>query len=78
MKSFIDHKFVVGQKVFYLNKQCKCASFTVKQISINMYEDHNTVWYYGEDMYESHREDTLFATEADVKDWVFNGTLDVK
>lgn len=77
MKTFIDHKFEIGQKVFFLNKEHRCETGTVKYLNPNVYKDYTTLWYNLEEHLYPMREDELYASEADLKNYIFNGTLDI-
>ena len=77
METIIKHKYTIGQRVYFLDKNHRCVSDTIKSISPFIYKDYVTVWYQMEETLLPLRDDELFATEADLKNHIFNGTLDI-
>ena len=76
MKTFIDHKFEVGQKVFFLDREDKCKPFLIDTIRAQISNDGVRVFYYEKDSYFPRMESELFATEADVKNHIFGDLID--
>ena len=76
MKTFIDHKFEVGQKVFYLDGEKKCKSFVIGMISATVTKDETNVHYYEKGSYFPRAESELFESKADVNNHVFGDLID--
>lgn len=75
MKTTIEHQFKLGDVVFFLDKEHRCQRTTVKSISAHVNEGGISVYYYGEDYYESHPEREVFASEEALKEYIFNPPL---
>ena len=78
MKSILEHKYAIGNEVFYLDANNQCQSFKVKSITFHQYKDETRVFYYGEDIYRSHPEGECFASIDEMKDHIFKPLLDVQ
>ena len=76
MKTFIDHKFEIGQKVFYLDSDKKCKSFEIDKMTVSIEKEKQQAFYYKKDSYFPFLEDELYATEADVNNHVFGDLID--
>ena len=72
----INNKYQNGQKVYFLNskKQCQCEEVTC--INAFVYADGTVRVSYNTKSEVSLSEDEVFATEADVKDYVFKDLID--
>lgn len=71
----IENKYNIGDRVYFLDKKHKCQSMVVKSMALFVYADHISYSYYGDDPYTSYPEESLFATEKDLKDYIFNPPL---
>lgn len=78
MTSLLNHKFAIGDEVFYLDTKNQCQSFKVVSISFIQYKDETRVYYYGNDLYRSHPEAECFASIDDMKNHIFKPLLDVQ
>ena len=78
MKSFLEHKYAIGNEVFYLDTNSQCQSFKVESITFHQYKDETRVYYYGKDLYRSHPEEECFASIDELKDHIFKPLLDVQ
>ena len=77
MKTFLEHKFQLGQKVFFLDSEDKCKPFLIDTIRAQISKDGVRVFYYEKDSYFPRMEAELFGSEADVKNHVFGDLIEI-
>lgn len=73
----VNNKFEIGQKVYYLDNKKKCCCEAITYISATIHDGGKvTVYYSTQNSYAMMREDEVFATEQDVKKYVFNDLIE--
>ena len=71
-----EHRFSIGEKVYYLDSKQQCKSLIIKAISPHIYENKTHLFYYGDDDFKSFMEEQLYATESEMKDHIFGNLID--
>ena len=77
MTTFLNHKFEIGQEVFYLDKENKCQGMTITSISPHIYKNKIIIFYYGEDMYRSFLEEQLYSSREDLAKHIFENRVEI-
>ena len=72
----VNNKFNVGDKVYFINSENKAACSVVKGIFVHVYKDKVSISYNLESGVSSVEEELAFATENDLKDYVFKDLID--
>ena len=70
-------KYNVGQEVFFLNEQKRCASAKIECVNVFIYKDHTDVTYNVGGMVGAH-EDHIFASRSKLRDYLFPEVIDFK
>ena len=68
----IDNKFENGQRVYFLNGKKKCQCEEVTCINVFVHADGTTNITYSTRSESSLSENEVFATEDDLKDYIFS------
>ena len=74
----INNKYQNGQKVYFLNSKKKCQCEEVTCVNVFIHADGTMHITYSTKSQNSISEDEVFATENDVKNYVFNGLIDFR
>ena len=72
----VNNKFNVGDKVYFINSENKAACSVVKGIFVYVYKDKVSISYNLESGVSSVEEELAFATENDLKDYVFKDLIE--
>ena len=72
----VNNKFNIGDKVYFIDSNKKAACSVVKGIFVHVYNDNVSTSYNLESGGLSLEEELAFATESDLKKYVFNPLLE--
>ena len=72
----VNNKFNIGDKVYFIDSNKKAACSVVKGIFVHVYNDNVSTSYNLESDVLSLEEELAFATESDLKKYVFNPLLE--
>ena len=72
----VNNKFNIGDKVYFIDSNKKAACSVVKGIFVHVYNDNVRTSYNLESSLPSVDEEQAFATESDLKKYVFNPLLE--
>ena len=72
----VNNKYNIGDKVYFINAENKAECSVVKGIFAYAYKDHTNVMYNMESGTSTVNEEQAFATESDLKKYVFNPLLE--
>ena len=72
----VNNKFQIGDKVYFINADNRAQADVVSSIHVYAYPDHVNIHYATMQSGETHTEDELFRTEAELKNDVFRDLLE--
>ena len=72
----INNKYHLGDKVYFINTENRAQVDEVSSIHAYVYSDHVNVIYCLKDSNETVNENEAFATEAELKDYVFKDLIE--
>ena len=71
----IENKYVLGQKVYFLDNKKKCKSMTVTSVAAYVSEERVSLYYSGKDT-SPMGEDELFESPADMQQEIFGDLIE--
>ena len=71
----INNKYQIGQKVYYINTNNRAQMDKVKSIHVYVYSNKTHIYYAMEQSGETHTEDEVFCSDAELKEDVFRDLL---
>ena len=72
----VNNKYNIGDKVYFINAENKAECSVVKGVFVYAYKDHTNVMYNLESGMSTVNEEDAFATESDLKEYVFNDLIE--
>ena len=72
----VNNKFNIGDKVYFIDSNKKAACSVVKGIFVHVYNDNVSTSYNLESDVLSLEEELAFATESDLKKYVFKDLIE--
>jgi hypothetical protein len=72
----VNNAYEIGQKVYFINDQKKAQIDTVRSIQVFVYRNKTNIYYVMEQSGETHTEDEVFCSDADLKEDVFRDLLE--
>jgi hypothetical protein len=72
----VNNKFNIGDKVYFIDSNKKAACSVVKGIFVHVYNDNVSTSYNLESDVLSLEEELAFATESELKDYVFRDLIE--
>ncbi len=72
----VNNKYNIGDKVYFINAENKAECSVVKGIFAYAYKDYTNVMYNMESGTSTVDEEQAFATESDLKEYVFKDLIE--
>ena len=72
----VNNVYQIGQKVYFINAQKKAQMDVVSAIHVYVYPDKVNIHYAMEQSGETHTEDEVFCSDAELKEDVFRDLLE--
>ena len=72
----VNNKFKIGDKVYFINCENKATCSVIKGIFVHVYNNNVSISYNLESGLPSVDEEQVFASESDLKDYVFKDLID--
>jgi hypothetical protein len=72
----VNNKYNIGDKVYFINTENKAECSVVKAVFVYAYKDHTSVTYNLESGMSTVDEEDAFATERDLKEYVFKDLIE--
>jgi hypothetical protein len=72
----VNNKYNIGDKVYFINAENKAECSVVKGVFVYAYKDHTSIMYNMESGMSTVNEEDAFATERDLKEYVFNDLIE--
>ena len=72
----VNNKFNIGDKVYFINTENKAECSVVKAVFVFVYKDQTRVTYNLESGMSTVDEEDAFATERELKEYVFRDLLE--
>jgi len=72
----VNNAYEIGQKVYFINAKHKAQMDTVKSIQVFVYRNKTNIHYAMEQSGETHTEDEVFCSDAELKEDVFRDLLE--
>ena len=72
----VNNKFNIGDKVYFIDSNKKAACSVVKGIFVHVYNDNVSISYNLDSGLPSVDEEQVFASESDLKDYVFKDLIE--
>ena len=72
----VNNKFKIGDKVYFINAENKAKCSVIKGIFVHVYNDNVSISYNLESGLPSVDEQQVFASESDLKDYVFKDLIE--
>ena len=72
----VNNKYNIGDKVYFINTENKAECSVVKGVFVYVYKDHTSITYNLESGMSTVDEENAFATESDLKEYVFKDLIE--
>lgn len=72
----VNNKYNIGEKVYFINAKNKAECSVVKGVFAYAYKDHICIMYNLESSMSTVNEADVFATESDLKEYVFKDLIE--
>ena len=72
----VNNVYQIGQKVYFINAQKKAQMDVVSSIHVYVYRNKTNIHYVMEQSGETHTEDEVFCSDAELKEDVFKDLIE--